>query len=101
MAGLFSVVPIIGGIITNFTALILAFMINYGSFIRTIICILLLSIVDGYIISPFIYKKINKIHPVLSIFMIFVCGKIFGLFGTIIALPLLILFLNIYRFLKV
>ena len=39
----------------------LAYLTNYKLFIRTIIGILVLTILDGYIVSPLVYKKSNKI----------------------------------------
>lgn len=100
LSGVFSVVPIFGGIITNIVSLIMAFLVNYRLFIRTIIGILFLSILDGYVISPIVYSKNNKIHPVLIIFSIFIGSKIFGLFGAIISLPLLVVLISTYKYLK-
>ena len=100
LAGILSIIPMIGGITTNIIALLLAYTINYKLFIRTIIGILVLTILDGYIISPLIYKKSNKIHPILSIIGIYIGGKLFGLLGTISALPLLIIIISTYKYIK-
>lgn len=100
LAGILSIIPIFGGIITNIIALITASVINYGLLLRTIIGILILSIIDGYIISPYIYKKSNKIHPIISIITVFIGTKLFGLLGTILAIPTLIIIINIYKIKK-
>ena len=100
LAGLLSIIPIIGGIITNILAAITAFVINYKLFIRTLIGILILSIIDGYIISPLVYSKSNKIHPVLIILSIFIFTKLLGPLGTIIAVPLLIIIMSTYKYKK-
>ena len=100
LAGILSIIPIIGGITTNIVALLLAYLINYKLFIRTIIGILVLTILDGYIVSPLIYKKSNKIHPILSIVAIYTSSKLFGLFGTVIALPILIILMTTYKYIK-
>lgn len=99
MAGILSIIPIIGGITTNILALVTAFTINYKLFIRTIIGILVLSILDGYIISPLVYSKSNKIHPILIILSLFIFSKLFGLIGTITAVPLLIVIISSYKYL--
>ena len=98
LAGILSVIPIIGGIIINVLALITAFIINYRLFIRTLIGILVLSILDGYIVSPLVYSKSNKIHPILIILSIFVFSKLLGVLGAIIAVPLLIIIISIYNY---
>ena len=100
LAGILSIIPIIGGIITNVVALITSFVINYKLFIRTLIGILILSILDGYIISPLVYSRSNKMHPILIIISIFIFNKLFGLIGTIIAVPFLTIIISIYKYKK-
>lgn len=100
LAGILSIIPMIGGIITNIIALITAFTLNYKLFIRTLIGILVLSILDGYIVSPLIYSKGNKIHPVLIIISIFIFTKLLGPLGTIIAVPMLIIIMSTYKYKK-
>ena len=60
----------------------------------------MLSILDGYIVSPLIYSKGNKIHPVLIIISIFIFTKLLGPLGTIIAVPLLIIIMSTYKYKK-
>ena len=100
ISGILSIIPIIGGIATNIIALVLAYLTNYKLFIRTIIGILILTILDGYIVSPLIYKKSNKIHPILNIIAIYASSKILGIFGAIIAMPLLIITITTYKYIK-
>ena len=99
LAGIMSILPIVGGIITNIIAAITAFVINYKLFIRTLIGILILSILDGYIISPLVYSKSNKIHPILIIISIFIGNKLLGLIGMIVAIPILIV-ISSYKYKK-
>lgn len=96
IAGILSIIPIIGGIITNTIAIITAFVIDYKLLIRTLIVILILSIIDGYIISPLIYSRETKINPMLIIITIIISNKLFGIIGTIIAVPILII-INLYK----
>lgn len=56
--------------------------------------------IDGYVIGPLVYGKSNKIHPLLSIFAVFMGGIVFGILGIIISMPLCIILLTIYRFFK-
>ena len=100
LAGILSIIPIIGGITTNIVALMLAYLTNYKLFIRTIIGILVLTILDGYIVSPLVYKKSNKIHPILSILAIYIGSKLLGIFGTILSMPLLIIIISTYKYIK-
>ena len=100
LSGILSIMPMIGGVITNIIAIALAFLIDYKLFIRTIIGILILTILDGYIISPIVYKKSNKIHPILSILTIFIGTKTMGILGTILSMPILVILITTYKYTK-
>lgn len=95
MAGLLSIIPYFGGIVTNCCALIIGFVVNYGLFIRTLIGILVLSIIDGYVVSPFVYGKGSKIHPILIIMSVYISSKFFGILGVVMSVPFLV-FLNVF-----
>lgn len=91
LAGILSVMPMIGGVITNIIASITAFIIDYKLFIRTLIGILVLSILDGYVISPIIYSKTIKIHPIIIIISMYIFNKLLGTIGVILTMPILII----------
>lgn len=100
LASISSIIPYFGGIIVNIIAGICAFVISKSLFIKTMILIFILSMIDSYLIGPIVYGKSNKIHPLLSIFAVFAGGIIFGLMGIIISMPLCIILSVIYRFFK-
>lgn len=100
LAGILSIIPVIGGMITNGIAIIISFVLDYKLFIRTLIGILILTILDGYIISPLVYSKANKIHPILIILSILIFNKLMGLLGAIIAIPILIVIMSSYKYKK-
>lgn len=95
-----TLIPYFGGIITNFIAVITAFVVSPSLFIRTIIAFFVLSNIDGYIINPFVYGKTNQVHPILVISSVFAGGILFGIAGIIISLPLAILLIATYKFYK-
>ena len=100
LASISSIIPYFGGIMVNIIACICAFVISKGLFIKTIILIFILSMIDSYVIVPLVYGKSNKVPPLLSIFAVFAGGIIFGIMGIIISMPLCIIILTIYRFFK-
>lgn len=65
------------------------------------ICILyiVLNMIDGYIINPFVYNKYNKINPLLVLISLSI-GSIFGIKGMILSLPILIILLSTYHYFK-
>lgn len=95
-----NLIPYFGGLITNTIALITAIVISPKLFIRTLIVFLILSILDSYVINPFVYGKSNKLHPIIVILSVFGGGILFGILGIIISLPMTILLLTTYNYYK-
>lgn len=93
-------IPYFGGIINNTIAAITAFVISPELFIKTIIVFAILSGIDGNVISPLVYGKTNKIHPLVVIVSVFAGGALFGIIGIVVALPLAIIIIATIRYFK-
>lgn len=93
-----TIIPYFGGIFANIIAAITAFFISKKLFIFTLIVALICPNIDGYVISPRVYGKTNNVPGLLTIFAVFAGGKIAGVFGIVIALPVTIILLATYRF---
>ena len=100
LAAIGNLIPFFGGLITNIIAAITSFVIDSKLFIRTLITFIVLSIVDSYIINPYIYSKSNELHPIIVIFSIFAGGKLFGMKGIIVSLPVTILIITTINYYK-
>lgn len=93
-----TIIPYFGGIFANIIACITSFFISQKLFILTLIIAFVCPNIDGYIISPKIYGKTNKVPTLLTILAVYAGGKVYGVVGIIIALPMTILLLATYRF---
>lgn len=93
-----TIVPYFGGIFANIIATITAFFVSQKLFILTLIVAFICPNIDGYIISPRVYGKTNNVPGLLTIFAVFAGGKLAGVLGIIIALPVTIILLATYRF---
>ena len=100
LAAIASLIPYFGGLFTNIIAAITAFVISPALFVRTIIVFAILSFLDSYVINPFVYGKTNEIHPLVVILAVFAGGKLFGILGIIISLPVAILIITTYNYFK-
>lgn len=100
LASVTTIIPYIGGFITNIIAIIIASVVSTNLLILTIIMSLVLPNIDGYIISPKIYKKTNRISQLLTIFAVFTCGVFWGFIGIVISLPLTIILTSTYKIYK-
>lgn len=100
LAAIGSLIPYFGGMFTNLIAAITAFVISPSLFIKTVIVFFILSGLDSYVINPSVYGKTNKIHPLIVILAVFAGGKVLGIMGIIISLPVAILIITTYNYFK-
>ena len=77
LSAIANLIPYFGGLITNTIAIITAIVISPKLFIRTLIVFLILSILDSYVINPFVYGKSNKLHPIIVILSVYLSYKAF------------------------
>ena len=90
-------IPYFGGIIMNVIAIITASVVSSKLLILTLIICIIFPQIDGYLIIPKIYGKTNKVPPLLTIFAVFAGGVLGGMVGIIVALPITIILLTIYK----
>ena len=95
LAGILNMIPFIGGIITVFITILL----SPSMIIKISITYIVLGLLDGYVITPYVYGKYNKINPLLGLIALSI-GGIFGVFGIILSIPLLIILLSTYKYMK-
>ncbi len=102
LAALGNLIPFFGAISVNIIAGITA-AVNLpfpGLLIKTLVVILIISIVDTYIINPYVFKKSNRVHPIVVILSVFAGGYLFGFMGIFISLPASIIIITTYKFYK-
>ena len=81
----------------NIIALITASVVSTKLLVLSLIICVIFPQIDGYLIIPKIYGRTNKVPPLLTIFAVFAGGVLGGAIGIIIALPITIILLTIYR----
>ena len=91
-------IPIIGTIISNTIAILTASVISTKLLILTAIISIVFPNIDAYIITPKIYKNTNKISQTLSITSIILGGYLFGFYGIIFSIPILIIIIEILKY---
>lgn len=93
-----TVIPYLGGLITNIIGIATALVVSTPVLIGTIIICIIFPQLDGYVISPKIYGKTNNVNPLITIMAVSVGGSLAGLVGIIVALPLYLLIRTTYSF---
>ena len=95
LSGVLNMIPYLGGMLTVFITIILA----PNLLLPISILYIILGLVDGYVITPYVYGKYNKVNPILGLFALSV-GGLFGITGIILSFPILIVMLSTYRYYK-
>lgn len=92
MAGFVSVIPVVGPVVGAIPSLTLAVIDYHGSLGRIVAVLLVFAFVEGLegaVLTPVVLGKETGLHPVTLILSFLVFGKLFGLFGVLMAVPLM------------
>jgi predicted PurR-regulated permease PerM len=98
LGGLLEVIPFVGGITTALLASLLA-LSSKGAL--TALLVLAgyggIALLEGKLLIPLIYGRTLGFHPALVLLAIFAFGKLFGLLGVFLAVPMTILLSGLLR----
>lgn len=97
IAGLLEIVPNIGPIFSAVPAVIIAYLaLGWPAAVAAGILYLVIQQAENSIIVPKIMKANVNINPLVSILGILIGGKVFGVVGALLAVPIFIVFRTIY-----
>jgi putative permease len=92
IAGVTNLVPYIGPIVGMVPGLIIALVdLGMGAQFWWILCVYLLIaqiILDNFILIPILISRVSNLHPLLVILAIVMGGKLYGVLGMIIGVPI-------------
>ena len=89
MAGLLEIVPIIGPV---FSAVITALVAAVDSPFKALLVIFAFTLIqqlEGNILVPKVMQKVSGFSPIIILISLLVGGNLFGILGTILAVPVL------------
>lgn len=89
LCGLTDLIPYVGPYIGGIVAVLVGFTESKLLGILTLISCIVVQSIENYILQPLIMSKSIKISPILIIIGLLVFGKLFGVFGMILATPFL------------
>lgn len=81
-------IPYIGGIIANIIGFLTGLNLSYMRLFLLFLGIMILPNIDGYVISPMVYSKRNKIDPLWSLLTFFAASTLFGFIGILLSMPI-------------
>lgn len=89
IAAFFSFIPNIGPYLALAPAVLIALMQGGNMFIYVLILYFSIQIVESYLITPMIEKKMVQLPPALTLFWLVLLGVLTGILGLIMATPIL------------
>ena len=89
MAALFSFIPNIGPYLALAPAVLIALMQEGNMFVYVLLLYFGVQIVESYLITPMIEKKMVQLPPALTLFWMVLLGLLTGILGLIMATPIL------------
>lgn len=97
LAGITTFIPYLGALFTNFLAIITALKLSKTTFILTVVILIIVPILNNYLVDPKVYHKTIKLSPVLVIIATILFGYLFSILGSILAIPVLIILMELYQ----
>lgn len=88
LAGVMDIVPYVGPWIAATPALIVAFSISPFTALVIAIAIIVIQLVESYVVSPYVMGKSLHLHPISVIFILLIAGRLGGLIGMILGIPI-------------
>jgi predicted PurR-regulated permease PerM len=88
LGGLLSFIPYIGTIVATAIGALAALPQGFDYALWTVLVFSVVTIVEGYFITPYLQRKTLSLPPVLLVFAIFAFGILFGTLGVVLAAPI-------------
>jgi len=98
LAGLLEIVPIIGFIIGLIPAIIIGFMISPITGFAILGLYTLVQQLENNLIVPKVMQKAVGFNPLVTMFVLLIGGKLFGLTGMLLAIPMTIVLSEIINY---
>lgn len=89
MAGVFEIIPILGPAFTAVVAFLLVALESLPKAFFVLIFLILVQEIEGHILTPILSKKFIGVSPALILMALAIGGKLWGILGAILAIPLL------------
>ena len=87
IAGLLTIIPYIGSIIGLTPDLIIGFVTNPTLALHVLLVFVIEQLIESRVLQPLILGSSLKMHPVTILIILLAAGKMFGLVGLLIAVP--------------
>jgi predicted PurR-regulated permease PerM len=100
ICGITNIIPYVGPYLGAIPATIVAFSQSVTVGIITLGCIVIIQFLEGNFIQPLVMSRTMKLHPVTILLGLLVFGYFFGIWGMILATPLVAIIKSLTIFIE-
>lgn len=89
LAFLFETIPMVGPGLASITPIVLSLLLNHplSQTLTIVACFVVIQLVESNILGPRIVGHAVGLHPVAAILVLLIGAKLFGIFGALLATP--------------
>ena len=88
IAGLLTFIPYFGAVVAGIPAVLVALSVSPTVALYAVGVFLLCHIVEGYVLSPLVQKRLVELPPALTLLSMAAAGTVFGPLGIILGTPM-------------
>jgi predicted PurR-regulated permease PerM/YHS domain-containing protein len=88
IGGVLEVIPYFGGVVTALLAVLLSLPYSLSMAVGAVIWYVIVNQVENYLLIPRLYERTMHLHPLLVLIAFMVGGRLLGLIGMLLAIPL-------------
>lgn len=90
LAFLFETIPMVGPGLASITPIVLSLLLNHplSQTLTIVACFVVIQLVESNILGPRIVGHAVGLHPVAAILALLIGAKLFGIFGALLATPI-------------
>lgn len=96
IAGIFSLVPIFGSIVSTIPIVLVALTVSPMTALFSLLWIVGIHIIEGNVLNPKIMGDSAKIHPILILLALVVGERFYGIIGALLAVPIMSIFITAF-----
>lgn len=97
VATVLSIIPIFGAILSTVPAILVGLTQSFGTALWVLVWIIGIHQIEANLLNPKIIGAAAKLHPVLIVFSLLVGEHFFGIWGALLAVPVLSLVQSIFN----
>lgn len=88
VGGLLEVIPLLGGTVTTLAAVAVSLPHSWTMALGAVVWYAIVNLVENYVLIPRLYQRTMRLHPLLILVTFLVGGRLLGLLGALLAVPL-------------